>query len=113
MRRTLAVIGVAGALAVGQLALAGPAGAKSNCTVQGTTVTCAGGNADGPSGGRGGAGNRNSFDPVTGDSSFSGGGGAGGGPGFGGQGSGFGEHCTGNAYDPFDPITCVGGGSPN
>ena len=109
MRRMLAVLGVAATFAIGQTALAGSAMAKGNDTSHGTTVQTTGGNADGPNGGRGGAGNRTSLDTETGATTFSGGGGAGGGPGFGGKGSGFGEHCDSDwTLDP-----CVGGGSPN
>lgn len=105
MRRTAAVIGVAGALILGQTAIASPAGAaRNNCSL----TFCSGGASDAPAG-RGGAGGHNTVDPATGDFTSSGGGGAGGGPGFGGEGSGFGQHCDSD----WAERPCVGGGSPN
>ena len=90
MRRTVAVIGVAGALVLGQTAVAGPAAAKRNCTFDPTTQTyvCTGGTSETDRGG-GGAGNRS----VPGES-FSGGGGV--------PGGGFGEHCD------YTTQRCVG-----
>ena len=88
MRRTVAVIGVAGALILGQMGIAGPAAAARNCTYDVTTLTevCHGGTSETDRGG-GGAGGYYTYSP--GDYSFSGGAG---GP----SGGAYGEHCTGN-----------------
>ena len=109
MRRTMAVVGVAGALILGQAALAGPASAKVTCVWEGTVLTCTGGSGEGVGGAGGGAGRNDSYDYGSGEYSTSGGAGFGGGPGFGQDGGGFGGHCTGDYYTQ----RCVGGGSPN
>ena len=108
MRRMLAVLGVAATFAIGQTALAGPAGAKVNCSSEGTTQTCRGGSGEGGGGAGGGAGRNDTVDPVSGEFTNSGGAGFGGGPGFGQDGGGFGEHCTSDGISQ----RCVGGGSP-
>jgi hypothetical protein len=102
------MIGVAGALILGQAALAGPAAAKVNCTFEGTVETCSGGSGEGVGGAGGGAG-RHSISDGTGGFTTSGGGGFGGGPGFGQSGRGFGEHCDSDRVEQ----PCVGGGSLN
>ena len=109
MRRTVAMIGVAGALIMGQMAAAGPAAAKVTCTVEGFTQECRGGSGEGVGGAGGGAGRHDTFDALTGAFSTSGGGGFGGGPGFGQDGGGFGGHCTSDGIGQ----RCVGGGSTN
>ena len=109
MRRTVAVIGVAGALILGQAALAGPASAERKCTFEGAVFECRGGSVEGVGGAGGGAGGHDSFDSGSGAFVTSGGGGFGGGPGFGQDGGGFGGHCTSDGISQ----RCVGGGSPN
>ena len=109
MRRMLAVLGVAATFAIGQTALAAPAGAKVNCTFEGFTQECRGGSGEGEGGAGGGAGRHDYYDALTGSFTNSGGGGFGGGPGFGQDGGGFGEHCTSDGISQ----RCVGGGSAN
>src|SRR5215204_3414503 len=100
MRRTLAVLGVAATLAIGQAAVAGPASAKTNC--EGFPIReCQGGRGSGGGGGGGGGGGQTEFDVVNDQgSTISGGRGFGGG----GTGGGGGRHC-------FSPTDCVGGSS--
>lgn len=102
MRRILAVIGVAGALAAGQLALAGPAGAQVRCNDSFTDCRggfgSGGGGAGEGAGAGGGGGGRSTSDSGT--FFLSGGGGFGGGfttgdPG----GSGEGGHCAGTVLE--------------
>lgn len=99
MRRTLTVIGMAGALAVGQAVLAGPAGAENNCSVEDGLVVCHGGTGFG--GGDGGFGGRSVFDPATFESVTSGGGSL--------SQGGFGQRCTVSGLG--EAPVCVGGNS--
>ena len=98
MRRTVAGLGVAAVLILGQAAMAGPAAAARRCTYDVNTLTdvCNGGTSETAHGG-GGAGGHSVQSP--GDYTWSGGAG---GPG----GGAYGEHCTGNhiTYEQW----CVG-----
>jgi hypothetical protein len=102
MRRTVTMIGVAGALILGQTAVAGPAGAATNCTYDPNTYTtvCHGGQSETSTGG-GGSGHHYRQSPT--DYTFSGGAGV---PGGAATSGAYGEHCTGSYIDGSQK--CVG-----
>jgi hypothetical protein len=102
MRKTVTVIGVAGALILGQTAVAGPAGAARKCSYDPSTFTtvCHGGQSETSTGG-GGAGGYYMYSPT--DYTFSGGAGV---PGGAATSGAYGEHCTGNNIDYSQK--CVG-----